>query len=89
MAQSDGHLPLAQVTIPGSRGIKSHIRLHTWSPIFPLPIPLPLCVSHEYINKIFKKEKDIKIRKDPNKITNEKREITTNTRNTNVYKRTL
>ena len=29
------------------------------------------------------------MRKDPNKITNEKREITTNTRNTNVYKRTL
>ena len=32
-------------------------------PHFPLPIPLPLCVLHEYINKIFKKEnryKDVK-----------------------------
>ena len=37
--------------IPGSWGIKSHIRLTAWSLIFPLPIPLPLCVSHEYINK--------------------------------------
>ena len=37
--------------IPGSWGIKSHIRLPEWSLIFPLPITLPLCVSHEYINK--------------------------------------
>ena len=54
---------LAQVMIPGSWGIKSHIMLPARSLIFPLPIPLPLCVSHEYINKIFKKEnryKDVK-----------------------------
>ena len=37
--------------IPGSWGIKSHIRLPARSLIFPLPITLPLCVSHEYINK--------------------------------------
>ena len=80
---------MAQVMIPGSSGIKSHIRLPAWSLIFPVPIPTHLCVSHEYINKIFKKEKDKKMRKDPNKITNEKREITTNTTSTNVYKRTL
>ena len=58
---------------PADLGLKSHIRLPEWSLIFPLPIPLPLCVSHEYINKIFKKEKDKKMRKEPNKITNEKR----------------
>ena len=32
-------------------GIESHIRLPAWSLILPLPITLPLCVSHEYINK--------------------------------------
>ena len=42
---------------PGVLGDQSHFRLPTWSLIFLLPITLPLCVSHEYISKIFKKEK--------------------------------
>ena len=31
--------------------MKSHIRLLAWSLNFPVSIPLPLCVSHEYISK--------------------------------------
>ena len=37
--------------IPGSWGMKSHIRLLAWSLNFPVSITLPLFVSHEYINK--------------------------------------
>ena len=51
------HLPLAQGVILGSR-IKSRIGLPAWSLLLPLPVSLPLslCVSHERINKIFKKK---------------------------------
>ena len=40
-------------------GIKSHIELPTGSLLLPLPVSLPLslCVSHEWINKIFFKKK--------------------------------
>ena len=40
------HLPSAQVVILGS-GIESHIGLPTGSPLLPLPVSLPLSVSHE------------------------------------------
>ena len=40
------HLPSAQGVIPGS-GIKSRIKLPVRSLLLPLPVSLPLCVSHE------------------------------------------
>ena len=41
-----GHLPSAQGLILGSR-IKPRIGLPTGSLLLPLPVCLPLCVSHE------------------------------------------
>ena len=39
------HLPLAQGMILGSR-IESRIRLPVWSLLLPLPMSLPLSLSH-------------------------------------------
>ena len=40
---------------PGVPGFGSHIRLPPWSLL--LPLPMSLCVSHEWVNEILKKKK--------------------------------
>ena len=40
--------------------LETHVGLPAWSLLLPLPVSLPLSVyvSHEYINKIFKKKEN-------------------------------
>ena len=49
-------LPSAQGLILET-GIESHVRLHSWSLLLPLPVSLPLSLSLMNKNKILKKNK--------------------------------